>query len=84
MSAAYGALSTLGDLEGRKVVTEGGANLGVISSVGFDEHTFAVSEVEVSPGFLKANTFIPLDQLVSIGPDVLVVKDVAEPVTLAG
>jgi len=84
VSAAYGALSTLGDLEGRKVVTEGGANLGVISSVGFDEHTFAVSEVEVSPGFLKANTFIPLDQLVSIGPDVLVVKDVAEPVTLAG
>ena len=63
---------------GRRVVTEGGTNLGEVVSLGFDEHTFAVTEVEVSPGFLKTSTHIPLAQLVRIGQDVLVVTDVAE------
>ena len=43
----------------------------------FDERTFAITEVEVSPGFMKTNTRIPLDQLVRIGQDVVVVADVA-------
>ncbi len=62
---------------GRRVVTEGGTNLGDVVSLGFDEHTFAITEVEVSPGFLKTNTHIPLDHLIRIGQDVLVVADLA-------
>jgi uncharacterized protein YrrD len=77
VGAEYGTLVSLDDLAGRKVVTEGGANVGEVASVGFDERTFAITEVEVSPGFLKTNTHIPLDQLVRIGPDVLVVTDMA-------
>ena len=46
------------------------------------------AEVEVSPGFLKTNTRIPLDHLVRIGQDVLVVADRAVatrvPVPVAG
>ena len=77
VGAAYGVLAPLDDVMGRRVVTEGGTNLGQVVSLGFDEQTFAVTEVEVSPGFLKTNTHIPLDYLVRIGQDVLVVADLA-------
>jgi uncharacterized protein YrrD len=77
VSEAYGALVPLDDVVGRKVMTEGGVNLGDVVALAFDEQTFAVTEVEVSPGFLKTNTHIPLAQLVRIGQDVLVVTDVA-------
>ena len=63
---------------GRKVVTEGGTDVGEVAAVEFDAQTFAITEVEVSPGFLKTNTHIPLDQLVRIGQDVLVVASVPE------
>jgi sporulation protein YlmC with PRC-barrel domain len=77
VGGAYGAVVPMDDVVGRKVVTEGGTNLGQVVSLGFDEQTFAVTEVEVSPGFLKTNTHIPLDYLVRIGQDVLVVADLA-------
>jgi len=83
---AYGTLASLDDVVGRKVITESGTNLGEVVSLGFDDHTFAITKVEVSPGFLKTNTHIPLDHLVRIGQDVLVVADHAlaarEPVTV--
>jgi uncharacterized protein YrrD len=75
VGGAYGALAPLDDVVGRKVVTEGGTNLGDVVSLGFDEQSFAITEVEVSPGFLKTNTHIPLDHLIRIGQDVLVVAD---------
>ena len=78
VDAVYGPLETTDDVMGRTVVTAGGAGVGAVAAVGFDARTFAITEVEVSPGFLKTNTHIPLDQLVSIGPDVLIVTDVAE------
>lgn len=58
-------------------MTEGGANVGEVVSVGFDERTFAITEVEVSPGFLRTNMHILLDQLIRIGSDVLVVTEMA-------
>jgi uncharacterized protein YrrD len=73
----YGALVSLDDLAGRKVVTEGGTDIGTVASVEFDEHTFGLTAVEVSPGFLKSHTRIPLAQLIRIGQDVLVVADAA-------
>jgi sporulation protein YlmC with PRC-barrel domain len=88
VDATFGAVVPLDDVVGRRVVTEGGVNVGDVISLGFDETTFAITEVEVSPGFLKTHTSIPLDRLVRIGQDVLVVADVAiaasEPATVAG
>jgi uncharacterized protein YrrD len=88
VAATFGAVVPLEDVVGRRVMTEGGANIGDVVSLGFDERTFAITEVEVSPGFLKAHTHIPLDQLVRIGQDVLVVADsasaVSEAATVAG
>ena len=83
VGAAYGTLVPLDEVVGRRVVTEGGTNLGDVVSIEFDEQTFSITEVEVSPGVLKSNTHIPLDQLVRIGQDVLVVTDVAVPNSLA-
>jgi uncharacterized protein YrrD len=77
VDAAYGLLETLDDVVGRTVVTAGGTGVGAVAAVGFDARTFAITEVEVSPGFLKTNTHIPLAQLVRFGADVLVVVDVA-------
>jgi sporulation protein YlmC with PRC-barrel domain len=88
VSAAYGTLVPLDDVVGRRVMTEGGVDLGDVVSLAFDEQSFAITEVEVSPGFLKTNTHIPLDHLIRIGQDVLVVADRAvatrEPVPVAG
>ncbi len=88
VDATFGAVVPLDDVVGRRVVTEGGIDVGDVVSLGFDEQTFAISEIEVSPGFLKTHTSIPLDRLVRIGPDVLVVADVAiatdQPATVAG
>jgi sporulation protein YlmC with PRC-barrel domain len=77
VDGTYGPLETLQDLVGRKVITEGGTDVGHVVAVAFDEATFAVSDIEVSPGLLKANVTIPLAQLVRIGQDVVVVADVA-------
>lgn len=77
VDASFGAVVALDDVVGRRVMTEGGANVGDVVSLGFDETTFAIAEVEVSPGFLKTHTHIPLDRLVRIGQDVLVVADAA-------
>jgi uncharacterized protein YrrD len=85
VSAAYGSLALLEDLAKRKVVTEGGTHVGQVASVEFDEQTFALTQVEVSPGFFRTNRSVTADQLVSIGEDVVVVADAvlaeAEPAT---
>lgn len=88
VGASFGPLEPLDDVIGRRVMTEGGANVGDVVSLGFDERTFALTDVEVSPGFLKSNTHIPLARLVRIGQDVVVVADAivasGEPDTVAG
>ena len=88
VDGTFGALITLDDLVGRKVVTEGGANVGEVASVEFDERSFSITEVEVSPGFLQPNTQVSFDQLIRIGPDVLVVEELdataSAPASVAG
>src|SRR5688500_7272436 len=88
VDAAYGVLVPLDDVVGRRVVTECGSSLGDVASRGFDEQSFAITEVEVAQGFLKTNTRIPLEHLIRIGQDVLVVAGRAvatrEPIPVAG
>lgn len=77
VEGAFGPIETLHDLVGRKVITEGGTDLGHVAAMTFDDETFAISEMEVSHGLLKASTHIPFDQLMRIGQDVVVVADAA-------
>ena len=74
-SARLGELVELDDLPKRKAVTEGGTLVGHVAGVDFDERTFRLTQVEVSPGFFKTNKHIPIEQVVSIGHDVVVVAD---------
>ena len=75
VGAAGAGLVDLGELIKQKVVTEGGAFVGQVASVEFDERSFLLTQVEVSPGRFKSNTAVPIEHVVSIGGDMLVVAD---------
>lgn len=65
------------EIEREKVITESGDEVGEVSSVSFSDNTFLLESVEVSRGFLSGNAVIPMNQVVSVGEDVIVVKDSA-------
>ena len=75
VGADYGGVLTADDLAGRKVVTEGGTEVGQAAAVEFDDGTFAITALEVSHGLFRTKARIPADRLVRIGPDVVVVAD---------
>ena len=77
VNSAYLSLVPLEDLAKRTVVTEGGAYVGRVVTVAFDERTFRLTQVEVCPGFLRGHRLVPADRLVRIGRDLLVVADAA-------
>lgn len=74
-NARYGELAELDELTQRKVVTEGGTFVGQVASVDFDERTFRLTEFEASPGFFKSNRRVPVDQVISVGADLVVVSN---------
>ena len=73
LAATYGGLLPIDDLLKRRVVTEDGVNLGQVASVEFDERTFRLLEIEVSPGFFKGNKRIPIADVISVGEDAVMV-----------
>ena len=74
-AGSFGAFVPLDEVAKRRVVTEGGTDVGEVASLEFDERTFEITRVEVSPGFFKGNKHLPVDQVVRIGPDLVVVAD---------
>jgi uncharacterized protein YrrD len=74
-AADYGDLLPLEGLSKLKVVTDGGTYIGQVVSADFDERTFDLTEIEASPGFFQANRRIPIDQVITIGVDVVVVTN---------
>lgn len=78
-------LLEVGALTKRAVVTEGGTNVGQVAAAEFDEQSFGLTQIEASPGFFKTNKPIPVDQIVGVGADLVVVADavVAEPAAAA-
>ena len=73
--ARYGDLIDLDDLNGRPVYTEGGTLVGGVGGATIDDRTFALNEFEAAPGLFKHSTPIAADLLITIGPDVIVVRD---------
>jgi sporulation protein YlmC with PRC-barrel domain len=65
------------EIEREKVITESGEDVGEVSSVEFDEQTFRLDFLEVGRGFLSGSTMITVEKVVSIGEDVIVVRDTA-------
>jgi uncharacterized protein YrrD len=69
----------------QKVVTESGEVVGSVSSVEFDKGSYQLSGIEASPGFFKSNTMIPIHQVTTIGPEMIIVSDeVCAPKAAAG
>ena len=75
VSERYSSLVDIGDLIKEKVVTEGGELVGQVVSIEFDQTSYRLQEVEVSPGYFKSNKRVPADQVTSIGQDVVIVAD---------
>ncbi len=59
----------------RKVVTEGGVFVGHVASAELDDDGLGVTHWEVSPGFFKSNKLVPIDQVVNIGGELMMVTD---------
>jgi sporulation protein YlmC with PRC-barrel domain len=71
----------------RRVMTEGGAGVGTVANVEFEPPGFAFTQLEVSPGLFTANTLIPFAEVVSIGPELIIVSNAvgsAEPAPTDG
>jgi uncharacterized protein YrrD len=63
------------DLTKRKVVTEGGTYVGEVADLEFADGGYALTGIEVSPGFFKSNKLVPTDQIVNIGAELVMVSD---------
>lgn len=69
------SLVDLDDLTKQKVVTEGGEYVGQVSTIEFDRATFGLVGIEVSPGFFKGHMRIAIDDVTTIGPELVMVAD---------
>jgi len=74
--AAMSGLVDVDELTKRKVMTEGGTHVGEVASLEFDDRSYALSEVEVSPGFFKSNQRVPIAQVINVGDMVIVANEV--------
>lgn len=68
-------LFELDDLRKDKVGTESGEVVGTVVDFEFDPKTFALTEMEVSPGLFKPNLTVPATLIVSMGKDLVIVRD---------
>lgn len=74
-TSRYGELIDLEDLTRRQIYTEGGVHVGGVAGAEFDPASFALTAIETSPGFRKKHTPIAVDQILTIGPELIVVRD---------
>lgn len=73
--ARYDTLTDLEELSKHKVVTEGGTYVGQVASADLDPTSFRLERIEVSPGFFKSHVEVPIDQVINIGGELIVVDD---------
>lgn len=71
----YGELMDVDRLHGRQVFTEDGQDLGKIDSVEFDEHSYRLTGFELGSGFFDSPQPVVVDDIVTIGPEVIVVRN---------
>jgi len=75
VGATYGALLTVDQVAGRPVVTASGTALGQVAAVDFDDETFALTGITVTPGRFRSTTLLPIDRLVQFDADHIVMSD---------
>lgn len=62
-------------LVGRKVVTQAGSVAGQVADIVINEDQRRVTAVLVGAGLLERDDAIPADRIVSVGPDVIIIRD---------
>lgn len=62
-------------LSGRKVVTQNGSVVGQVSDVVVNEEQRRVTALIVGGGMLEQGNALQADRIVSVGPDVIIVRD---------
>jgi uncharacterized protein YrrD len=65
------------EIEREKVITESGDQVGEVSSLEFDEVDFRLDFLEIGRGFLSGHVLVTVENIVSVGEDVIVVRDTA-------
>ena len=68
-------LVDLEELLKRKVLTESGALVGEIRSIQFDQDSYRLTGIEVSPGVFQDSALIAADEIVNLGSELVVVAD---------
>jgi len=63
------------DLVRRNVMTEGGALLGDVASVHFDQQSLQVTGFEITRGLFKTNPIIGIEHMVNVGNELIIVDD---------
>ena len=71
----YAELMDVDRLHGRQVFTEDGQDLGKIDSVEFDEQSYRLTGFELGSGFFDNPRPVLVDDIVTIGPEVIVVRN---------
>jgi len=74
-TARYAELVDLARLHGERVVTEAGQAIGTIKTVEFDEHSYRLTGIEVGAGYFEQDRLIAIEDVVTIGVDVTVIRD---------
>jgi uncharacterized protein YrrD len=64
-------------IEKERVLTESGEDLGTVSSLHFDETGFRLVSLELGRGFLSSSFRVSVHDIISVGEDVIVVRDTA-------
>lgn len=64
-------------IEREKVITESGDHVGDVASLEFDEIDFRLDFLEVGRGFLSGHAMVTVENIISVGEDVIVVRDSA-------
>ena len=73
IEAEMADLIDLHDLVGRKAVTDAGEVIGQIAAAGFNLQGYDLAFFEISPGLLKSNSTIPIERVMTVGADFIVV-----------
>lgn len=80
-TATYDRLVDLNALHGRDVYTEGGVHVGHVTEAEIDERSFTLSAIGVASGSFGHGRDIPVAQVVTIGPEVVVIANAAATVS---
>ncbi|MDQ4099790.1 MAG: PRC-barrel domain-containing protein [Chloroflexota bacterium] len=66
-------------IENEAVVTESGKKIGEVDDIEFDDRSLQLQSIQIGRGLLARKSSIAASEIVSIGEDVIVVHDSADP-----